>query len=120
MGSVGHNLETSRDFNDVVHFRFEAGADAPFMSPIGLRGGFRDDRNPSALGGQADMLCWENFFQPAAAKVGAPPRSIVNRLVQKDPRPGSVEPSYHPFVARLPLPPMVTLRFEIGFLPQSL
>jgi hypothetical protein len=66
------------------------------------------------------MLCRENFFQPAAAKVGAPPRSIVNRLVQKDPRPGSVEPSYHPFVARLPLPPMVTLRFEIGFLPQSL
>ena len=35
MGSVGHNLETSRDFNDVVHFRFEAGADAPFMSPVG-------------------------------------------------------------------------------------
>jgi hypothetical protein len=40
-----------------------------------LSGGFRDDRNPSALGSQADMLAGGNFFQPAAAKVEAPPRS---------------------------------------------
>jgi len=44
----------------------------PQMAPSGC---LRDDRNPSALGSQADILAGENFFQPAAANVGAPPRS---------------------------------------------
>jgi hypothetical protein len=38
-------------------------------------GGFRDDRNPSTFGSQADTLAGENFLQPAAAKIVAPPRS---------------------------------------------
>jgi hypothetical protein len=35
-----------------------------------LSGGLRDDRNPSALGSQADILAGENLLQPAAAKLG--------------------------------------------------
>jgi hypothetical protein len=42
---------------------------------LALSGGLRNDRNPSALGSQADILAGENFFQPAGAKVGVPPRS---------------------------------------------
>jgi hypothetical protein len=45
------------------------------MSPVvALSGGLRDDSNPSAVGSQADMSAGEDFFQPAAAKVGVPPR----------------------------------------------
>src|SRR5262245_23283511 len=42
---------------------------------VALSGDFRGNRNPSALGGQADMPAGENFFQFAAPKFGAPQRS---------------------------------------------
>jgi hypothetical protein len=47
------------------------------MTRLGVSGGFRDDRNPSTFRSQADTLAGENFFQPAAAKVEAPPRSEI-------------------------------------------